>query len=105
MSFFVKDGGNFKIAMMHSDDQNNTGKTAGGVLYISRDIDNGTVTWDLGPLEWNVVLGNNAQQIAEHGTVFAFADNQHVGIFWFKDDNAGGAASAMYVQGMYLIRQ
>ncbi|KKM22779.1 hypothetical protein LCGC14_1621830, partial [marine sediment metagenome] len=44
-TFYVGKGGSFKLSIIHSGTANNFGKTAGGVLDISYDVDGGLETW------------------------------------------------------------
>lgn len=106
-SWYVRDGGSFKVTMTHVGTGANNGKTAGGVLYMSynKDLD-GNQDWDISGANWDITL-DNSQMITqqEYGTAITVGDNTYVGLLWLKDDNAGGAAGTMHVYGFTLKRQ
>lgn len=105
-SFYVRDGGDFKLSIVHSGNGANNGKTAGGVLYVSYDVADGAGAWDVGPQDWNIAIDNaTILKINEYSTAITVSDDSHVGMRWGKDDNAGGAAGNMYIYSIILKRQ
>ena len=105
-AFFVKNGGSFKLRIIHDGSAANAGKTAAGNISISYDIDNGTETWNIGPIAFNLALANaSILLLDDYGTPFTVADNSKVGMAWIKTDNAGGAIGPMQVYGIVLVRQ
>ncbi len=105
-TFFVGDGGSFKVSIIHSGTANNFGKTAGGVIDISYDVDGGLETWNIGTQDFNLPLEDiRYLKIVQFGTAFTVANNSKVGVSWAKDDNAGGAAGTFRIYGMFLTRQ
>ncbi len=105
-TFYVGNGGSFKVSIIHSGTGNNFGKTAGGVINISYDVDGGLETWNIGTQDFNLPLEDiRYLKIEQFGTAFTVANNSKVGIFWSKDDNAGGAAGIFNIYGMFLTRQ
>ena len=104
-TFYVKNGGSFKVSIIYSGSDNNFGKTAGGLMEISYDVAGGLESWNISedfdlPLEDGRYL-----QIEQFGTAFTVANNSKVGILWIKDDNAGGSTGTMNIYGMFLTRQ
>ncbi len=105
-TFYVGNGGSFKVSIIHRSTANNFGNTAGGVIDISYDIAGGLETWNIGTQDFNLPLEDTRYlKIEQFGTAFTVANNSKVGISWAKDDNAGGAAGTFTVYGMFLTRQ
>ena len=105
-TFYVGNGGSFKVSIIHSGTGNNFGKTAGGVINISYDVAEGLETWNLGAQDFNLPLEDiRYLKIPQFGTAFTVANNSKVGVSWAKDDNAGGAAGTFNIYGMILTRQ
>ncbi len=104
-TFYVGNGGSFKVSIMHSGTGNNFGKTAGGVINISYDVDGGLESWNIGD-DFNLPLEDlRYLKIEQSGTAFTVANNSKVGVLWTKDDNAGGAGGVFSIYGMFLTRQ
>ena len=105
-TFYVGKGGSFKVSIIHSGDNNNFGKTAGGILYISYDIAGGLETWNIGAQDFNLPLEDiRYLKIEQFGTAFTVANNSKVGVLWAKDDNAEVANGTFAIYGMFLTRQ
>lgn len=105
-SYFVATGGDFTARIIHTGNGANNGKTAGGNIIVSYDVNGGVQAADVGPAVWDLPLENaGVLNIDDYGTPFTVADNSFVGVHWYKDDNAGGAANNMYIYGMVLVRQ
>ena len=105
-SFFIREGGDFKIIIVHVGSGANNGKEASGKVYINDEAAGGTQSWDTNGANWDLTLDNaSILMIAEYGTAITIADNSHFGCFWGKDDNAGGAAGDMFVYSIMLRRQ
>ena len=105
VTFFVRQGGDFKLQMVHSGGGNNFGKTAGANLFISYDVDGGLETWNTNRA-WNIPLEDDRiLKIVLEGTVITLANNSKLGIYWEKNDNAAGAASIMKIYSINLVRQ
>ena len=104
-TFYVANGGSFKVSIIHRSTANNFGKTAGGVLSISYDVDGGFETWNITPT-FNLPLEDTRYlKIEQSGTAFTVASSSKVGVLWTKNDNAGGAAGTFTIYGMFLTRQ
>ena len=104
-TFYVGNGGSFKVSIIHSGNINNFGKTAGGVISISYDVGGGLETWNI-VQDFNLPLEDaRILKIDQFGTAFTVVDNSKVGVFWTKDDNAGGAIGNFNIYGMFLTRQ
>ena len=105
VTFFVRQGGDFKLQMTHSGGANNFGNTAGANLFISYDVDGGLQTWNTNRA-WNIPLEDDRiLQITTEGTAITLANNSHLGIYWEKNDNAGGAGADMRIFSIVLVRQ
>ena len=105
-SFWVHEGGNFKIRIIHSGSGNNFGKTIGGIYSISHDVDGGLQTWDVGTIDFNIPADDNRViGVDDSAVAYTIASNSKVGLHYAKDDNAGGAAGNMQVYGIILVRQ
>ena len=105
-SFYVKNGGDFVLRIVHDGTGANNGKTAGGILYVSHDIDEGVGSWFISGEDWNIALGNAIDtHFANYGTPITIPDDSRVGCQWIKDNNAGGAAGLMNIYYMILVRQ
>ena len=105
-TFYVENGGSFKVSIIHVGTGANAGKTASGIIFIQFDVDGGLETWNIGTQDFNLPLEDDRYlQIEQFGTAFTVANNSKVGVTWAKDDNAGGAAGIMHVYGMILVRQ
>ncbi len=105
-SFWVHEGGNFKIRIIHSGSGNNFGKTIGGIYSISYDVDGGLQTWDAGTIDFNIPADDNRViGVDDSAVVYTITSNSKVGLHYAKDDNAGGAAGNMQVYGIILVRQ
>ena len=104
-SFFVKDGGDFKLRIAHTSSAANNGNTAGGNVGISHDVGDGAQTWNLWEA-FDLALGNaNILKIQDNSTAVTIADNSHVGAGWWKDNNASPATGNMYLFQLVLVRQ
>ncbi len=104
-TFYVANGGSFKVSIMHSGTGNNFGKTAGGLINISYDVAGGLESWNIGG-DFNLPLEDlRYLKIPQFGTAFTVANNSKIGIIWTKDDNAGGAGGVFSIYGMFLTRQ
>ncbi|KKL79099.1 hypothetical protein LCGC14_1763340 [marine sediment metagenome] len=106
-TFYVGNGGSFKVSIIHSGSGNNFGSTAGGVIDISYDVDGGLETWNIGTQDFNLPLEDiRYLKIEQFGTAFTVANNSKVGVKWAKDDNAGGGdIGNLSIYGMFLTRQ
>lgn len=105
-SFYVRNGGSFKVSIIHSGNGANNGKEASGVLYVSYDVADGAGAWDVNGVNFDLTIDNaGIVKMEEYGTPITIADDSHVGMFWGKDDNAAAAANNMYVYSIILKRQ
>jgi hypothetical protein len=104
-TYFVVEGGSFKLRLIHSGDGANNGKTADGWLYINYSIQGETESWDIGPQGFNIPLSNTTKVDWYDSASFTVADNSKVALYWAKNGNAEGAAGTMYVYGISLVRQ
>ena len=105
-SFYVRDGGNFKVSIVHSGNGANDGKEASGKIYISYAPENVNEDWNVLGQNFDLVL-DNAEDLCidEYSAAFTVANDSKVGVLWLKDDNAGGAAGNMWVYNIILKRQ
>jgi len=104
-SFYVKNGGSFKVRIIHVGSADNNGKTAAGNIYVSYEPADGTEEWDIDEV-MSLPLGNTwVVKYHDSTTAFTVPSNGNVGINWSKTDNAGGAGGTMSVYQMVLVRQ
>lgn len=107
--FHVENGGTFRFQLIHStgsDNPDNEGNTASGVIYIHHDADGDAIGWDHNAANFDIVMPvTNALRFSEYGTNVVIANNSDVGVMWFKDDNAEGSTGFLYIFGGLLIKQ
>ena len=106
-SFYVEEGGDFKILIAFTEGTN-AGRVAGGVVSWCKDVDLGVITWDVENQEWDLTLAAlNILNIDIFPTIITIADNSRVGVRWVKDDACTPTPGAgfMIIYGMWLIRQ
>lgn len=105
-TFFVENGGDFKLRIMHSGNGANSGKTAGANIYFSYDVKGGGESWDVNGEVFDIPLNNaNITDWDDSPTTVTIADNSRVSVYWSKDNSADGAAGNFYIYGFTLIRQ
>jgi len=105
-TFYVQNGGEFKIRIVHLGTGANIGKSASGKLYVAIDQDGDTMNWTVNAENFDLTLANaDIIKTQDNGTAFTIPNNANVGVMWQKDDNAGGAAGSMHVYQLILIRQ
>lgn len=103
---YVEKGGSFKLMIIHAGSQDNDGKTASGVLYMSYDAEGGTRAYDVSAVDFDLPLADTEIVVhTTYGTAQTIADNSRVGCIWIKDDNAGAAAGNMTINSIVLVRQ
>ena len=105
VSFYVKDGGTFKIIISHRGDGNNSGKTANGSIECYYFVDNESIT-NLINENANLPLANTLiGKIYKHGTTVTVPNESWVNVNWQKTNNAGGASGNMMIHSVVLERQ
>ena len=108
VNWYVKNGGSFKVAIVYATDDNTTGKTYGGHLYLFSRVAGGAgYAWDtFNAVDWNLAgLGATVFAFSTYGTAFTVADDSYVAAEWNKTDNAGGATGGFNIPYLVLIRQ
>lgn len=105
-SCYVEIGGSFKLMIVHRGQENMAGKTAGGNLSMTYDVAEGTRTWNVNSVVFDLPLGN--LQIVNYDTYAVaqtIANDSTVGFRWNKDDNADGATTFLMIDNVVLVRQ
>lgn len=106
--WYVQDGGTFAIEVHLLCDSANTSKTAGGVLVMASWTNGATLAWNIfGGNAWDLPIPDTANQVAvlQYTSNVVISSGTHVGMAWYKDDNAGGASGVLRIKRIYLVRQ
>ena len=107
-SFYVRRPGVYKPMIVWTHDATLSGKTMSGKFYVEVDSDEIVQTWNaVNGVNWDLPISNavSTVQFSLFSGTVTNTSPSHVGVYYGKDDNCGGAAGCIIIYQLLLVRQ